>query len=130
MSDLIRRQDAELILAREMYATSLKAGCDPVSPMDFLPEARAWLSDAPTIGGWIPCSERLPENERVVLLTIQSTLSDDLYVTEAIVGRIVNEDSLLNGVRFYTERYGDINEQHGFKVIAWQPLPEPYKEDM
>ena len=57
MSDLIRRQDAELILAREMFATSLMGGCDPVSPMDFLPEARAWLSDAPTIGGWIPCSD-------------------------------------------------------------------------
>lgn len=76
---------------------------------------------------WIPCSERLPENEQIVLLTIKSTLSDDFYVTEALVGRIVNEDSVLNGVRFYTKRYGDINEQHGFKVIAWMPLPEPYK---
>jgi hypothetical protein len=127
MSELIRRQDAELILAREMYATSLKNGCDPVSPVDFLPEAKAWMSDAPAIVGWISCSERLPENEHIVLLTIQSTLSGDLYVTEAIVGRIVNEGSLLNGVKFYTERYGDINEQHGYKVIAWMPLPEPYE---
>jgi len=81
----------------------------------------------PKASEWIPVTERLPENERVVLLTIQSTLSDDLYVTEAIVGRIVNEDSLLNGVRFYTERYGDIDEQHMYKVIAWQRLPEPYE---
>lgn len=78
---------------------------------------------------WIPVTDRLPENEHVVLLTIKSTLGDNYYVTEAIVGRIVNEGSLLNGIRFYTERYGDIDEQHGYKVIAWQRLPEPYRED-
>ena len=45
----------------------------------------------------------------------------------ANVGKILNKGSLLDGIRFYTEQYGDINEQHGFKVIAWMPLPEPYE---
>ena len=80
----------------------------------------------PKASEWIPVTERLPENEHIVLITIKSTLSDDFYVMEALVGRIANEGPLLNGIRFYTERCGDINEQHGFNVIAWMPLPEPY----
>lgn len=86
------------------------------------------LVEAPTIGGWIPVTERLPEVGHIVLITAKSTLSDDFYVMWANVGKILNKGSLLDGIRFYTEQYGDINEQHGFKVVAWQPLPEPYKE--
>ncbi len=83
----------------------------------------------PKVSEWIPTTERLPEVGDIVLITVKSTLSDDFYVMWANVGKILNKGSLLNGVRFYTERFGDINEQHGFKVIAWMPLPEPYKEE-
>ena len=115
MSDLIRRQDAELILAREMYATSLEGGCDPVSPMDFLPEARAWLSDAPTIGGWIPCSERLPGACRKYLVTIKwndDSGEEHIYITTS-----------------WYQEWDDIGwDWSKLNVIAWQSLPEPYKE--
>lgn len=126
MTELIRRQDAELILAREMYATSLEGGCDPVSPMDFLPEAKAWMSDAPTIGGWIPCSERLPEKHTRCLVTWKS-LFGTLEIDTAKYGRM-----------WLSERKGDGWYIHGYEmdtditddVIAWMPLPEPYKEEL
>ena len=117
MSDLIRRQDAELILAREMYATSLKAGCDPVSPMDFLPEARAWLSDAPTIGGWIPCSERLPKTNEVVLLCGKYDIFCGYHNTKGKWYSIIG-DGWETGMDFPSSNKGDI--------LAWMPLPEPY----
>jgi hypothetical protein len=113
MSDLIRRQDAELILAREMYATSLEAGCDPVSPVDFLPEARAWLSDAPTIGGWIPCSERLPEVSGLYLVT---TNAYGVWAARTDSYSVRNKE---------WKRKGDKKAV----IIAWMPLPEPYEEE-
>ena len=108
MTELIRRQDAELILAREMFATSLKDGCDPVSPMDFLPEARAWLSDAPTTGGWIPCSERLPEVNGRYLCANDQWGAWRVDINMWVNGHWRNQIE---------------------KPIAWMPLPEPYRED-
>ena len=118
MSELIRRQDAELILAREMYATSLEDGCDPVSPMDFLPEARAWLSDAPTIGGWISCSERLPKEYGCYLIT-----TNDGRVDLATFGNTKDEKvwSSCDASGFYWLSL------RGIEVVAWMPLPEPYE---
>ena len=115
MSDLIRRQDAELILAREMYATSLEDGCDPVSPVDFLPEAKAWMSDAPAMCGWIPCSERLPNDMTYVLTTIH------IPGREPVVRSGVYENGL-----FHNDN-GDVWKATDREVLAWLPLPEPYK---
>lgn len=117
MSDLIRRQDAELILAREMYATALENGCDPVSPVDFLPEAKAWMSDAPTIRGWIPCSERLPEMLGKYLVTRKwKDNSGEEHITV---------------MTSWYKQFGVIGlDWQDFGVLAWQPLPTPYREEI
>ena len=47
MSDLIRREDAIHILACEMYAEAQAEGYDTTLD-DYIPEARAWMSDAPS----------------------------------------------------------------------------------
>ena len=67
----------------------------------------------PKVGEWIPCSERLPETDDVVLITVFNIDNNKLFVTPAVY-------------------------QHPFfctwntlapedKVIAWQPLPEPWE---
>ena len=131
MSDLIRRQDAELILAREMYATSLKAGCDPVSPMDFLPEARAWLSDAPAICGWIPVTERLPESSGAYLVRPSDGALEDYSDLDAVM--IIPYEADAEAFGWWTERFDPVSlgcigsDFYEVEVIAWMPLPEPYK---
>lgn len=59
---------------------------------------------------WIPCSERLPElNSRCVLLYGNDNISCGYY----------------RGNRTFDVDYGD--EDVSTMVIAWMPLPEPWK---
>lgn len=62
--DLIKRSDAIKIMACEMYAEAQSQGYETDSIEDFMPEAKAWLNDAPTIDiphgdDWEKYSERL-----------------------------------------------------------------------
>ena len=58
--------------------------------------------------GWIPCSERLPEENKAVLVcTNENQIDVDYY------GGYIKDFIGLKG----TEQY----------AIAWQPLPQPYK---
>lgn len=68
--------------------------------------------------GWIPCSEKLPEN------------ANDYLVTQ------YNQDAIneyCNGYRvatiFFDDKgwWDDIDNDWGWKIIAWQPLPQPPK---
>ena len=76
-------------------------------------EALELVERQPKVGEWIPCSERLPETDDVVLITVFNIDNNKLFVTPAVY-------------------------QHPFfctwntlapedKVIAWQPLPEPWE---
>lgn len=62
--------------------------------------------------GWIACSERLPEAEADVLLSLRSL---DVYT-----GFRANAEGC-----FYIDGDGYVEYEN---VIAWMPLPEPYKE--
>lgn len=62
--------------------------------------------------GWIPCSFRLPEEEADVLLSLRSL---DVYT-----GFRANAEGC-----FYIDGDGYVEYEN---VIAWMPLPEPYKE--
>ena len=62
--------------------------------------------------GWIPCSERLPEPIRPVLVTLRNWMNDKYIVR---VGR------------FHTDHWKtDEGIVENSVVIAWQPLPQPY----
>ena len=65
-------------------------------------------------GSWILCSERLPDIEADVLLTLRSL---DIYT-----GFRANTDGY-----FYVEGTDDCYIPFD-NIVAWQPLPEPYKE--
>ena len=65
-------------------------------------------------GGWIPVSEGLPEDGRIVLFC---DIDGDIMVGYHIKGRPATHFSQCG-------TYDDMKN-----VKAWMPLPEPYRED-
>lgn len=66
-------------------------------------------------GGWVPCSEKLPELRHVVLVTVKYTGFMGMHGYWIKTGHMEAENDWC----------GDCA---GGEVIAWKPLPEPYKE--
>lgn len=69
--------------------------------------------------GWIPVEERLPEDDRYILLSFEN-------FSLPLVGRYEENEK---GGAFYI---GDCDEedtcaQNDLFVNAWKPLPEPYR---
>lgn len=65
---------------------------------------------------WIPVSERLPEKNKDVITTVKYSGFMGMY------GRWLKTA--------FIDDYGEWNgECIGGEVIAWMPLPKPYKED-
>lgn len=72
--------------------------------------------------GWIPVTERLPENDSYVLMSFEN-------FSLPLVGRYVDDEEL--GGAWYL---GDCFDEdtclaNDLFVNAWMPLPEPYRED-
>ena len=106
MKDLIDRQDAINALNKldvsDGVGISSVACClqeEAIRSIENLPSAQPEQR-------WIPCSERLPEYGEAVL-----TINED---EDYEINHIIDED---NGEWFCDG------------VIAWMPLPEPYRED-
>lgn len=83
--------------------------------------------------GWIPVSEKLPEDEREYLVTLEK-----VYGTPEIFMGIASYLKFGNDGYWNEKKYGYLewdkySDGHGgttmYKVIAWKPLPKPYKED-
>lgn len=74
--------------------------------------------------GWIPCNERLPEEEKDYLCCYEYT---------EIGGTHEGENFKDYGV-FYHDgykwiKYWETINKKNIQVVAWQPLPEPYEEE-
>ena len=76
------------------------------------------MEEQPQVGGWIPVSERLPENECGVLVTVNGKHNNITFI-DAL--EIAEYDSTEGWI---IEGYLDWTNPD---VTAWQPLPEPYK---
>ena len=68
-------------------------------------------------GGWIPVSERLPSNTQRVLVTLENKMVLEVFY--------INNKFKFIGI---VEGGGMKEIFKDNPVIAWQPLPEPYKE--
>lgn len=77
-------------------------------------------------GGWIPCSERLPDDSlHFVLVTVKAMVDGGTHDGEYI--KIV-------GIACYSDFYckwdlytGYSIKDYGAEVLAWQPLPPKYE---
>ena len=77
------------------------------------------FKNAPTVNAepmWVPCSERLPEYDGGMYLVTD-------YCEQINRRRIHISYCYVNREGFWS----DI--PIGYKVIAWMPLPKPYRED-
>lgn len=102
--DLIRRQDVlnMIIVAGE---------CEPDLGYTHLHKVVENIPSADRPTGWIPCSERLPENSGCVLISIAGDIEFGAYDRQ-------NSDWAI-----WRDGYWD----EGKRADAWMPLPEPYK---
>lgn len=75
------------------------------------------LKDTNANNGWIPCSERYPDNDKYILLSFEN-------FSLPIVGRYEVDE---NGGAFFVGDEDTSCVSSGLFVNAWQPLPEPYE---
>lgn len=68
---------------------------------------------------WIPCSERLPSEEEFIKAYCRNS-----YAAEFIV--MIKGATLPTTLYFKNGSWTDMKGNY-YNVVAWQPLPEPYK---
>lgn len=96
-------------------------GCDTVVILKKLPPAQPEQR-------WIPCSERLPEEKDAGILKklgIEKRSEDVLATVEVKGERMTVTACTYNGKWEWDMKYAFPD----YKVIAWMPLPEPYREE-
>ena len=104
-----------------MRYTEYHAGKAVVRDKSLLAEAMEKLAkfeDEEESGGWIPCSERLPEDESYILVSFENSTMPD-------IARYEENDE---GGTFYPGDDEKSYSSYGIFVNAWMPLPKPYRE--
>ena len=111
VGDLISRQAVENITWEEPSYSD---------PLNVLTEVREKVRALPSVenkGEWIPTSERLPEDIKYVLVT------DGLDIFTAWYNPKHNpKKEMCKGWHSFDDHF-DLHTP----ILAWQPLPEPYK---
>ncbi len=81
------------------------------------------LEQEPKTGDWISVNERLPENTQPVLMTIRRMNKSYNHEPFITVGYIS-----WNQTAWWCAHDGDC-VRNEIEVLAWMPLPEPYKAE-
>lgn len=126
MDDLIKRQDA--ITAYCEHECGIKGmtreNCGAT-------DCGTIFDDIPSAQQWIACSERLPENEDIYLVTFDKSnlLDNEKQVSDAYW---INNQWQYGVLESYERRMPKLVVEpiEELKVIAWMPLPEPYKGEV
>lgn len=71
---------------------------------------------------WIPVSERLPEDEYVLISKKPTKISGDKW---SVAIAIRTADPRSGKIQWRDSEFGVIQDE---KVLVWMPLPAPYKE--
>lgn len=73
-----------------------------------------------TCTDWIPCCEHMPESDEPVVFCIVTYQDYDLFAGKWERRKV--------GVMSYLTKYQMWDTKAMINVLAWIPLPEPYKE--
>lgn len=116
--DAISRQEAvkeakELFDSGECYADKFCI----ISMLNSLPSVHVQP------GRWIPCSERLPEENYVLISKKPTKLSGSKW---CVTIAIRTADPRSGKICWRDIGFGAIQDN---EVLAWMPLPEPYKKE-
>lgn len=104
-----------LMQYKDKYSDCYKyAGVHVKVIQDMIEQLLADLEQDEKANGWIPVSERLPE-------------ASGTYQVTCMDGRIYH--STYAKFQSKLKRWDLTGARSYWKVIAWLPLPEPYKED-
>lgn len=82
------------------------------------------------VNEWIPCSKRLPEEDPTFYVAPNGSRSSKLVIATVdgmLYPRI--EPRVLLARYSYTAKRWVIRSSNYGKVVAWMPLPEPYREE-
>lgn len=114
-SDLISRANAIRWVKTECNPYG-KPTLDYDSGLKVIEHLKKMPSEARAIGAWIPCGERLPEKGEVVLITNGKG--------NVRCGQYRSEHDVRDGTHYWWWKGKTVET-----VLAWMPLPEPYRED-
>lgn len=85
---------------------------------------RSHMDDVPdNSAGWIPVNERLPEENDGKYYPMLN-VSTSYGAVKWGFYRVIDKEWYI-----YSEMHGELIKAEDKEVIAWQPLPEPYKEE-
>lgn len=128
MKDLISRADAIKAIRKCKF--------ESVMPSDWyrgMEVAQEIIEELPSADAeWIPCSEKLPSDDEIVNITWVNHNPPPYYAD------IAEKPFVASGLRYcdkwywYSSVCQDLHQDFDLidkdiEVIAWQPLPKPYK---
>lgn len=113
--------------------TQYKAGL-PGSALDIVNVLLSDVEEDEIENGWIPVSERLPEEHDSIFAKFKGTdnWKNGMFekTSKYVIATVMYDDGTILAERAHTTDGIWKTEKPvlGEKVIAWKPLPEPYKE--
>ena len=120
--------ERKLIGELDAWWETLSPGTDARDSIicDAIEAVKEKIDNAEKVGEWIPVSERLPALGTWNIVTIKDHLRNGRRALRYPV--IYMEKMYDTGYGFY-ENGTDILLPEYSEIIAWQPLPEPYREE-